>query len=102
MIFWRSVPPEYATFPCGVAPIVALFDLGFNNRQIRIFDSIHKNTLPLGLVLTALLLVDAVVIDLMFGAIHILASLVKNVACVIEQIAYADDDLRIEPLLDRT
>ena len=46
--------------------------------------------MPLGLVFTALLLVDAVVIDLMLGAIHILASLVKNVACVIKQIAYTD------------
>lgn len=102
MIFWRSVPPEYATFPCGVAPIVALFDLGFNNRQIRIFDSIHKNSLPLGLVLTALLLVDTVVIDLMLLGVHILTSLVKDVACVIKEIAYADDDLGVETLIDRT
>ena len=58
--------------------------------------------MPLGLVFTALLLVDAVVIDLMLGAVHILASLVENVACVIKQIAYADDDPRVEPLLDRT
>ena len=49
-----------------------------------------------------MLLVDAVVIDLMLGAVHILASLVENVACVIKQIAYADDNPRVEPLLYRT
>ena len=102
MIFWRSVPPEYATFLCGEAPIVSLFDWGFNNRQIRIFGSIHNNSLPLGVVLTALLLVDTVVIDRMLLAVHILASLVKDVACVLEQIAYTDDDPRVEPQLDRT
>ena len=49
-----------------------------------------------------MLLVDAVVIDLMLGAVHILASLVEDVACVVKQVAYADDDPRVEPLLDRT
>ena len=66
------------------------------------FRLIHNNSLPLGLVLTALLLVNAVVIDLMLTAIHILASLVKDVACVIEQVAYAYDDPCIQPLLDGT
>ena len=58
--------------------------------------------MPLGLVLTALLLIDTVVIDRMLLAVHILASLVKDVACVIEQVAYADDDPCVQPLLDRT
>ena len=59
-------------------------------------------TMPLGLVFTALLLVDAVVIDLMLLAVHILASLVKDVACVVKQIAYTDGDPRVQPLFYRT
>lgn len=75
---------------------LAKYQSSFRDRLI------HKDSLPLGLVLTALLLVDAVVIDLMLTAIHILASLVKDVACVIKQIAYAYDDPCIQPLLNRT
>lgn len=63
---------------------------------------IHKDSLPFGLVLTALLLVNTVVIDLMLLTVHILTSLVKDVACVIEQVAYADDNTGVEPLLNRT
>ena len=74
-----------------------------NSYQIVIkAPLIHNNSLPLGLVLTALLLVDTVVIDLMLLAVHILASLVDDIACVVKQVAYADDDLGIELLLDRT
>ena len=54
------------------------------------------------LILTALFLVNAVVIDRMLLTVHILTSLVKDVACVIEQIAYAYDDPCIQPLLDGT
>ena len=74
-----------------------------NSYQIVIkAPLIHNNSLPLGLVFTALLLIDTVVIDLMLLAVHILASLVKDVACVVKQIAYADDNPRVKPLLDRT
>ena len=74
-----------------------------NSYQIVIkAPLIHNYSLPLGLILTELLLVDTVVIDRMLLAVHILASLVKNVACVIEQIAYTDDNPRVKPLLDRT
>ena len=74
-----------------------------NSYQIVIkAPLIHRDSLPLGLVLTALLLVDTVVIDRMLLAVHILASLVKDVACVIEQVAYAYDNTGVEPLLDRT
>ena len=72
-----------------------------NSYQIVIkAPLIHKDSLPLGLVLAAQSLVDAVVIDLMLLAVHILASLVKDVACVIEQVSYAYDDQCIQPLLD--
>ena len=74
-----------------------------NSYQIVIkAPLIHNNSLPLGLVLTALLLIDTVVIDRMLLAVHILTSLVKNVACVIEQVAYAYDDFGVQPLFDRT
>ena len=74
-----------------------------NSYQIVIkAPLIHNNSLPLGLILTELLLVDTVVIDRMLLAVHILASLVKDVACVVKQIAYADDDPCVQPLLDRT
>ena len=58
--------------------------------------------MPLGLVFTALLLVDAVVIDRMLLAVHILASFVKDVACLIKEIAYTDDDPCVQSLFDRT
>ena len=72
-----------------------------NSYQIVIkAPLIHKDSLPLCLILTALFLVNAVVIDRMLLTVHILASLVKDVACVIKQIAYTDDDSGIQPLLD--
>ena len=74
-----------------------------NSYQIVIkAPLIHNNSLPLGLVLTALLLVDAVVIDRMLLAVHILTSLVEDIACVIKEIAYTDDDPCVQPLFDRT
>lgn len=72
-----------------------------NSYQIVIkAPLIHNNSLPLGLVLTALRLVNAVVIDLMLLAVHILTSLVKNVTCIVKQVAYTDDDPCVQPLLD--
>ena len=55
----------------------------------------------LGTDFTALLLVDAVIVDLMLFRIHILGSIVDDITCVIEQIAYAYDDLRVEIIVDR-
>ena len=72
-----------------------------NSYQIVIkAPLIHNDSLPLGLVLAALFLVDAVVIDRVLLAVHIFASLVEDIACVVKQVAYAYDDSGIEPLLD--
>lgn len=72
-----------------------------NSYQIVIkAPLIHKDSFPLCLVLTALLLVNTVVIDLMLLAVHILASLVKDVTCIVKQVAYADDNTGVEPLLN--
>ena len=43
--------------------------------------------LLLGADLSALLLVDAVVVDLMLLCVHILGSVIDDITCVIEQIA---------------
>ena len=40
--------------------------------------------------LSALLLVDAVIVDLMLLRIHILGSVIDDITCVVEQVAYAD------------
>ena len=56
--------------------------------------------LLLGADLSALLLVDAVVVYLMLLCIHVLGSVVDDITCVIEQVAYADYDLRVEIIVD--
>ena len=56
--------------------------------------------LLLGADLTALLLVDAVVVDLMLLGVHILGSVIDDITCVIEQVAYADYDLCVEIIVD--
>ena len=57
--------------------------------------------LLLGADFTALLLIDAVVVDLMLLCVHILGSVIDDIACVVEQVAYADYYLRIEIIIDR-
>ena len=57
--------------------------------------------LLLGAYLSALLLVDAVVVDLMLLCIHVLGSVIDDITCIVEQIAYAYDDLCVEIVIDR-
>ena len=57
--------------------------------------------LLLGADFFALLLVDAVIVDLMLLCIHILGSIVDDIACVVEQVAYTDYDLRVEIIVNR-
>ena len=57
--------------------------------------------LLLGADLTALLLVDAVIVDLMLLGVHILGSVIDDITCVIEQVAYAYDDLCVEIIINR-
>ena len=57
--------------------------------------------LLLGADFVALLLVDAVIVDLMLLCIHILGSIFDDITCVVEQVAYADYDLRVEVIVDR-
>ena len=57
--------------------------------------------LLLGTDFTALLLVDAVVVDLMLLCVHILGSVIDDITCVIEQVAYTNDDLCVEIIIDR-
>ena len=56
--------------------------------------------LLLGADFTALLLIDAVVVDLMLLGVHILGSVIDDITCVIEQVAYADYYLRVEIIVD--
>ena len=44
--------------------------------------------LLLGTHFTALLLIDAVVVDLMLLRVHILGSVIDDITCVVEQVAY--------------
>ena len=56
--------------------------------------------LLLGTNFSALLLVDAVIVDLMLFGVHILGSVIDDITCVIEQVAYADYYLCVEVMLD--
>ena len=55
----------------------------------------------LGADLSALLLVDAVVDNTMLLCVHILGSVIDDIACVVAQVAYADYLLSIEIIVDR-
>ena len=52
--------------------------------------------------LTALFLVDAMIVNLMLFGVHVLGSVVDDITCVIEQVAYADYDLCVEIIIDRS